>query len=299
MLDKILLDGAVAAGVEMREGFVVDSLLNDGAQVIGIRGTDNAGRSTVDYARIVVGADGPNSLVARTVKAPEYNQRASKICTFYTYWSGLSLVEGIQLEFYPRSYRAAYAWPTNDGAVLVGANWKVSQFERVRTAPEAHYMSVLEECAPNLHRRLRDATRRDDFVGGYARNVFRKPFGDGWALVGDAGACYEFTSAHGITNAFRQAADIADAIDQGLSGTRAMSEALADFERRRNEIEGAYYDFTYEQATLEPVAAAALQLFTAIHRDQNATNAFLGLFAQTTDPAEFFSPANLGKLTGQ
>lgn len=299
VLDKILVDGATRAGVEVREGFVVDRILTEGARVIGIRGTDNAGRTTTEHARIVIGADGPNSRVARTVNAPEYNQRESKICTFYTYWGGVSLLDGVQLEFYPRTFRAVYAWPTNDAAVLVGANWKVSDFERVRTDPEGHYLSVLDECAPDLRRRLRSASRLDEFVGGYARNVFRRPFGEGWALVGDAGACYEFTSAHGITNAFRQAAYIADAIHQGLSGVCTMNEALTDFERRRNAIEGVFYDFTYAQATLEPVPPESLQLFTAIHRDQNATNAFLGLFAQTTDPAEFFSPAHLAKLMGR
>ena len=91
--------------------------------------------------------------------------------------------------------------------------------------------------APDLGNRVRSGTRMDDFVGGYARNFFRKPYGDGWALVGDAGACYEFTSAHGITNAFRQAAQIAEAVSDGLAGKKPMAEALSDFEQRRNAVE--------------------------------------------------------------
>ena len=75
-----------------------------------------------------------------------------------------------------------------------------------------------------------------------------------------------------------------------------MTDALSEFERRRNEVEGAFYDFTYEQATLEPPEPGALQLLAAICRSQQATDAFLGLFAQTTTPADFFSPANMAKL---
>jgi hypothetical protein len=71
---------------------------------------------------------------------------------------------------------------------------------------------------------------------------------------------------------------------------------LSEFEQRRNEIEGPFYDFTYEQATLEPPGLDALQLFAAIQRSQQATDAFLGLFAQTTRPADFFSPTNMNKL---
>ncbi len=234
--------------------------------------------------------------MAKAVNAPDSNQRESKICTVYSYWRDVQLLDGFQLEFYPRAYRGVYAWPTNDGQLLIGANWKVSEFEQVRTDPEGHYMKILEECAPEFSQRVREGKRVDEFVGGYARNFFRKPYGAGWALVGDAGASYEFTSAHGITNAFRQAAQIAEAIDDGLAQKRPMTDALSEFERRRNEVEGAFYDFTYEQATLEPPEPGALQLLAAICRSQQATDAFLGLFAQTTTPADFFSPANMAKL---
>jgi len=296
VLDKILLDAAAEANVDVREGFSVEAILIDGEQVVGVRGSDRDGAPITERARIVIGAEGQNSLVAKAVNAAEYNQRPSKIGTIYTYWRDVPLLDGIQLEFYPRAYRGIYAWPTNDGQLLIGANWKVSEFEQVRTDPERHYMNVLEECAPELNQRVREGTRVDEFVGGYARNFFRKPYGAGWALVGDAGASYEFTSAHGITNAFRQAAQLAGAVDEGLTRRRGMTEALCEFEQRRNEVEEGYYDFTYQQGTLEPPDAGTLQLLAAIHKSQLATDAFLGLFAQTTRPADFFSPANMNGI---
>ena len=296
VLDKILLDGAVEAKVDVREGFIVEQILVEDGKVTGIRGTERTGKAVTEKARVVIGAEGNNSMVAKAVNATEYNQRESKICTFYTYWSGVRLSEGFQLEFYPRVYRGIYAWPTNDNCLLIGANWRVSEFDEIRKDPEHNYMKVLDECAPDLGKRVRAGKRVDDFIGGYARDLFRKPYGEGWALVGDAGASYEFTSAHGITNAFRQAAELAEAVGDGLSGKRQMTVALSDFEKRRDEVEGAFYDFTYQQATLDPPTAEALQLFGTIHKSQEATNAFLGLFAQTTSPGEFFSPANLGKL---
>jgi len=296
VLDKILLDAAAEANVEVRESFVVDQILIDGEQVVGVRGKDRGGESITERARLVIGAEGQNSLVARAVGATEYNQRASKICTVYSYWRDVPLLDGFQLEFYPRAYRGVYAWPTNGGQLLIGANWKVSEFEQVRADPERHYLQVLEECAPEFNRRVREGARVDEFVGGYARNVFRKQYGHGWALVGDAGVSYEFTSAHGITNAFRQAAQIAEAIDEGLTQKRSMTDALSEFERRRNDVEGAFYDFTYAQATLDPPEPATLHLLAAIARIQQATDAFLGLFAQTTRPADFFSAANMSRL---
>ena len=127
-----------------------------------------------------------------------------------------------------------------DDQLLIGVNWKVSEFDQIRMDPEQHYAKVLAECAPEFNQRVRQGKRVDEFVCGFGHNCFRKPYGPGWALVGDAGASYEFTSAHGITNAFRQAANIAEAIDEGLVRRRPMMDALSEFEHRRNEVEGAF-----------------------------------------------------------
>ena len=82
--------------------FIVEEILIEDGRVTGIRGKDRAGKSVTDKALIVIGAEGNNSMVAKAVKAPEYNQRDSKICTFYTYWRDVHLLDGFQLEFYPR-----------------------------------------------------------------------------------------------------------------------------------------------------------------------------------------------------
>src|SRR5919197_1835173 len=69
VLDKLLVDAAREAGAEVREGFVVEELLADGGRVAGVRGREKGGVDAVERARLVVGADGKHSLVARTVGA--------------------------------------------------------------------------------------------------------------------------------------------------------------------------------------------------------------------------------------
>ena len=75
MLDKILLDAAAEANVEVREGFIVEELLIDDEHVVGVRGKDRGGASVTERARIVIGAEGHKSLVAKAVHAPDDNQR--------------------------------------------------------------------------------------------------------------------------------------------------------------------------------------------------------------------------------
>ena len=69
VLDKILVDAAAEAGVEVREGITVEEVLTDNGRVIGIRGHGKGGPSVTEHAHVVVGADGLSSVVSRTVAA--------------------------------------------------------------------------------------------------------------------------------------------------------------------------------------------------------------------------------------
>lgn len=53
-------------------------------------------------------------------------------------------------------------------------------------------------------------------------NFFRRPYGPGWALIGDAGHHKDPTLARGISDAFCDADLLANAVDAGLSGQLAM-----------------------------------------------------------------------------
>jgi len=70
LLDKILVDAAAAAGAEVREGFGVEEVLVEDGVVTGIRG----GNGQVERARVVIGADGRNSVVAKAVRARAYEE---------------------------------------------------------------------------------------------------------------------------------------------------------------------------------------------------------------------------------
>ena len=89
VLDKVLVDAAAAAGVEVREGYTVEELVVDDGVVTGIRGHGQGGASSVERARVVVGADGHNSRVAKQVGAEAYNTKPVLENAFYTFWSGL------------------------------------------------------------------------------------------------------------------------------------------------------------------------------------------------------------------
>ena len=260
VLDKILVDGAVEAGAELREGFAVREVLKEGDRVTGVRG-DVAGSSQSEHATIVVGADGMHSMVAKAVDAERYNEIPSLSFAYYAYWSGVQM-DGAELHFLQGV--GVLAFPTNDGFTCIAVGGGVDNFHDFRKDIEGNYRTVIEG-AGSLAERMRGAKRETRFEGTADQpNFFRKPYGPGWALVGDAGYHRDFITGLGITDAFRDAECLANAIDAGLAGRQPMEEALAGYERERNEIATPLYEFTTNLAQLtEPPSAALFANFGA------------------------------------
>jgi flavin-dependent dehydrogenase len=296
VLDKILVDAAVEAGAEMRENFTVKEILMEGERVIGIRGSTPSGPMVTEYARLVVGADGMRSLVARSVDAPMYATVQPESCGYYTYWSGVPL-KG--LEFYTRPQRTVIAFPTNDQHSAIFMEWPNREFHTFRANLEANYLKTIDDIAPDLAERVHAGKLAHRFMGtADLPNFFRKPYGPGWALVGDAGVHKDPITAQGITDAFRDSELLALAIDAGFSGRQPLDEALAGYERKRNEILMPIYEFIVEHATLEPFAPEFQQVMAALRGNQEATNRFFGVIQNTISWGEFFTPENLMQILG-
>src|SRR4029453_5404849 len=95
--------------------------------------------------------------------------------------------------------------------------WPNEEFHAVRADVERHFMAAIERAAPGLARRLRAGRRAERFRGsGRRANFFPAPYGDGWALVGDAGYHKDPILALGIGDALRDAELLAEAVDDGL-----------------------------------------------------------------------------------
>src|SRR5262249_42815300 len=75
VLAKMLVDAAARAGAEVREAFTVDDVVIEDGVAVGIRGHTDGGSEVIEHARVVIGADGHNSRVARAVDAPRYHEK--------------------------------------------------------------------------------------------------------------------------------------------------------------------------------------------------------------------------------
>jgi flavin-dependent dehydrogenase len=290
VLDKILVDAAVEAGVELRELFSVKDIISDNGRVTGLRGRSEGGSIVSEEARIVIGADGMRSTIALLAAAPVYNEMPAYSCAYYSYWSGVAIDAA---ELYPRPGRMLIAAPTNDGLMLMIVYWPQSEFDQVRSDVDRHFMEALDQ-VPALSERIRAGRRAERFRGsGDLRNFFRRPHGPGWALVGDAAYHKNPITAEGISDAFRDAELLADAIDDGFGGRARMDDALAAYEQKRNSAVMPLYRLTCDLAKLEPPSEDMQKLMAAIRDDEEQIGRFLGTIAGTVSIPEFFSPENV------
>jgi 2-polyprenyl-6-methoxyphenol hydroxylase-like FAD-dependent oxidoreductase len=293
VLDKLLVDAAAEACAEIREGFTVEDILVEDGIVVGIKGRSKGGVPVTERAKLVVGADGRYSRVAEAVRPEQYNERPPLLAGYYTYWSGLPM-EG-RFETYIRAHRGFAAAPTHDGLTLTVGGWPYAEFEANKKDVEGNFVKMFD-LAPEFAARIRSAKRVAPFAGAVVPNFFRKPYGPGWALVGDAGYNKDPITAQGITDAFRDAELCSTASDQALTGARSPDDAMGEYQRSRDQRALPMYEFTCQLATLEPPPPEMQQLFGAIHGNQEAMDGFVQTNAGTISPAEFFSPENIGTI---
>lgn len=294
LLDEILVGAAAAAGAEVREHFSVHDLVVEDGVVVGIRGSDREGREVVERARVVVGADGRNSRVARGVGAEEYATTPRLVYGYYTYWQDLP-IDGFTAVIRPG--RAWGAFPTNDGLTLVVVGWPYTEAAAYKSDVERNYLATFE-LAPWFADLVRGATRVAPFLGGAVPGYFRTPYGPGWALVGDAGYTKDPVTAQGISDAFRDAELCAGALDDALAGRQEFTRAMAGYQAARDAHARPIYEFTNQLAAMVPPTPEMASLLAAVARTPGAGDRFAGVVAGTVSPADFFAPESVGRILG-
>jgi flavin-dependent dehydrogenase len=293
-LDQILLDAAIEAGVEFRGSFTVESFETDGTAIIGIRGREHGSNQPVmERGRLVIGADGRNSGLARTVGAPQYDVQPPLTCWYFSYWSG---VPNDGFEMYVREGSVVFSFVTSDDLFAIMIAFPIARFQEVKTDVERHFLSVID-ALPEFSERVRSGRREERFYGtADLPNFFRKPYGPGWALVGDAGYHKDPYMALGIADAFFDADSLTEAIDHGFSGVSSLQQALAAHERKRNAAVIAEYQESLRGARLQAPPQDVLRLRTALRGRQEEINRFVMARMGMIPQEEFFNPENMQRI---
>jgi flavin-dependent dehydrogenase len=293
VLDKLLVDAAVAAGAELREGFTVQDLLFDGDRVSGVVGRGRGGPEERVAARMVVGADGVHSVVASRTQAEEYDSAPAGTAYWYSYWADTDFDEFI---FTRAPGCELFVAPTHDELAMVMVGVRNDAFNEFRADVEGNYLRVLDRF-PDQGKRVRAGSRVEPFSGSrFTRQWLRKPYGPGWALVGDAGYHRDPIVGVGMSDAIVHADMLAPAIHEVLTGPADQDAPLAAFHARRDQRVRATYEYSKRIATLDPLPPELMEVVAALPDDPVQRDRFLRIFGGETDFREFFSPENAGRI---
>jgi 2-polyprenyl-6-methoxyphenol hydroxylase-like FAD-dependent oxidoreductase len=206
-----------------------------------------AGATRPLSARLTVGADGLGSAVARQVGAPVLREGRTASAVLYRYVHDLP-VAGYEWMYGQEA--AAGLIPTNDGATCVFVSTTPARMRTLRAhGAEEAFRALLDESRPGLAERVGHSTGWSPMHGWRAaRGLVRRPYGPGWALVGDAGYYTDPITTHGITGALRDAELLADAALAALGGGPDAGRALAAYHGTRDRLSAQLFDATEEVA---------------------------------------------------
>lgn len=236
-LDRLLVERARATpGVEVWEGTSARSLLRDGDRVAGLI-VERGGVTQEVRARLVVGADGRASAVARWLEASEERREPATRAMYFRYVRGFRGPDDSWdgPVFSLRGDELAYAFPSDDGITCLALSINLAAFATFRGAHEARFAERLT-AHPGLAEPFAASSPEGRILGSGPKDaIVRTPGGPGWALVGDASLSQDPWTGLGMDNAGTHAVFLAEAVDAWLAGRSSETEAFAEYHRRRDE----------------------------------------------------------------
>ncbi len=269
VLDRHLADAAMAAGAEFRFGTQVTELIQDGTgRVTGVILCDRSGTRIAVRAGLVIGADGRGSMVARAVGAKEIANSGATTAGVFAYIPGIRN-QGYLWHFRNRAHLSVI--PTNGGAHCVCAIGPRAEYQKLFGGNPAqgfhHMIASFDPILANTVKAAPGGVTLHRWAG--ARGFMRRCQGPGWALVGDAGYFKDPLTAHGITDAFRDAALLADAI---VAGGPA---GLLQYEQIRNRLSHRLFTTTQAIAGFGWTVEGLKRLHVDLNETMKTEHAFM------------------------
>jgi menaquinone-9 beta-reductase len=288
-LDALLVNAADAAGAEVRTSSRVTGLMVDDGRVVGVETEEGPIR-----AELVVGADGRHSTIAECVGAVEYHVAPPGRMVAWAYFEDVSDREG-WLRLGRLGDVAFLASPTDSDLYMAGVAIDFANQSEFHADRSANYDAAIRKW-PELADLLAGARRVGPIrVVTKWHGYFRQAAGPGWVLAGDAGHFKDFTPAQGISDAFRQAERLADALRDGFGATASIDDALREWWRWRDEDSYEMYWFASDMG--EPGVSSPLvtSIMRDISADAESTDLLLRVLNHDVRPSQLFTTPRLAR----
>ncbi len=298
VLDPILADAAAEAGAEVRMGTRVTGLIEDKGRVCGVRAVRN-GSEAVFNARLVVGADGRNSTLARLVGARKYNVTTNQRFAYWGFFEGADAGPDPPFLFQRWDRQFILCCPCDSGLYQVIIAPELGELPHFRADLEGSFMRYATSCE-RVSETLRDARRVGKLLGILRwEGFFREASGPGWVLIGDAGHFKDFSAGRGIADAFRQVESLAPIIaDTVRLSPESLDSALAGWGRWRDKDFAEHYWFAVDLGKAGRVPSPQPEFIKRLV-DQGKVEQMLDVLNHRAMPSKVITPPRVLGATGR
>jgi 2-polyprenyl-6-methoxyphenol hydroxylase-like FAD-dependent oxidoreductase len=296
MLDPIVADAAAEAGADVMMATKVVGLTHADGRVTGVRAVADGDERRLG-ARLVVGADGRSSTIARLTGSRKYHVVPSERFAYWGFFEGAQPEPEPTAVFHHWAGRAVIATPTDSGlyqVIVLPDNRFLPEFRADR---ERAFMEHANACAP-VAERLVGASRVGKLFGLLKfDSYFRESAGPGWALVGDAGQFKDPTPGQGMTDAFRQAEALAAAICAAAGGSDAeLDGAVVAWARWRDQDAFEHHWLACDLGAAGPMPTVISETMRRADRS-GELDGFINIFQHRVKPSQVVTPSRLVATT--
>ncbi|MFN3910363.1 MAG: NAD(P)/FAD-dependent oxidoreductase [Candidatus Anstonellaceae archaeon] len=297
--DNMFFEAAKSFGAKTLEQTQVQGIIFDDKRAIGIRALDLVTKEQKEfYAKVVVGADGVNSIVAKEVLGEDANLEPEHSCdALRVYYKGIkNLTDNIEIHFF-KSIQPGYFWifPVGDGVANVGIGLVSSELQKRMKKTKKTLVHLLNESITSekiIKDRFLEAKALGPITGW--RLPFgskkRKIAGDGWVLVGDAASLVDPFSGEGVGNATTSGRFAAKTILKAFEMNDFSYSILQDYEKKVWDELGAELNTSYQMQKLGRFQFLLDRVIYKAKTDQRVRDLIANSLASEETKKEFLNP---------
>ncbi|MFE3145825.1 NAD(P)/FAD-dependent oxidoreductase [Streptomyces sp. NPDC059218] len=283
---------AETPGVDLLLGHRVTGLVREAGRTVGVRASTPQGEREI-RARLVVGADGKDSAVAKFAGVPTKEYENGRF-GYLAHFRGLPLPGGTGQAWF-LDPDMAYAFPNDDGVTVLAALPDKKRLPAFKEDLEGSFLAffrALPEAPP-----IDSAERVSKIIGtiDYPLHT-RRPTAPGIALIGDAALTSDPLWGVGCGWALQTAQWLTEAVAPSATGLREdLDASLTAYARKHRRRLTGHQQLAVDYARSRPFKALERLMFAAAARDASMARHMYMFAARLIGPLRFLSPVAVVK----
>jgi menaquinone-9 beta-reductase len=289
-LDPLIREmAAETPGVELMLGYTVNELTRANGEISGLKARDTHGNTLELSTRLVVGADGRDSRVAKLADVRTKSSPHGRIA-YGGYYEGPMPARAPASTLWLLDPDMVGAFPTDSGLVFYAAMPSKERLPEFREDPAAaleRLVASVPDAPPIAESRLLEPPQgKLDMT-----NVVHTPTASGLALVGDAASAVDPLWGVGCGFALQSAEWLADSVAPALHGAETMQKGLKRYRRRHARSLGGHTRMILDYADARKINGGEKMLFAVASWDERTGRVFEAFGSRNIGPVRMFATA--------